>query len=352
MASQGLVQLKAGIALAFGANIGTCVTAVLAAIGKTHEAKRAATVHVLFNILGVLLWIGMIPYLVQFTQSLSPSYPELEGLERLGKEVPRQIANANTIFNLSNTIIFLGFTDLFARVATWLIPEENRKASKQLAEVQFLEADLIDTPALALEMVRFELGHLGETVKKMLTKIGPASLEKPTEVLEEISTQESRVDLLRGEILDYLARVRKLLLTNKQSRELQDLMNVTENLEYIADIISKDLVKLTYRAMDAGVIAGDTLKHIIDGLHASVLEALELSIRSVRDDDEVAAGEVLSMKKRIARLVRENLEFQATHLDLEDPNRLEVFRIEMETIDDLRRIYTLCRRIAKAQLPR
>ncbi|MES9905934.1 MAG: Na/Pi cotransporter family protein, partial [Sedimenticola sp.] len=92
MASQGFITLPAGIALAFGANVGTCVTAMLASIGKPREAVRAAMVHVFFNIAGVLLWVMFIPQLVEFVTWFSPTHPELSGIEKLGAETPRQIA--------------------------------------------------------------------------------------------------------------------------------------------------------------------------------------------------------------------------------------------------------------------
>ena len=82
MASQGFITLPAGIALAFGANIGTCITAMLAAIGKPREAVRAATVHVLFNVAGVLVWFLFIPQLADIVTLISPSHPELAGIDR------------------------------------------------------------------------------------------------------------------------------------------------------------------------------------------------------------------------------------------------------------------------------
>ena len=96
MATEGLISLPAGIALSFGANIGTCVTAILAAIGKPAEAVRAAVVHISFNIAGVLLWVMFIPQLAEFIVNISPSAAELTGKEKMAAEVPRQIANAHT----------------------------------------------------------------------------------------------------------------------------------------------------------------------------------------------------------------------------------------------------------------
>ena len=124
MASQGFISLQAGIALALGANIGTCVTAMLASIGKPREAVRAALVHVLFNVFGVLLWVGFIDQLAQFVTAFSPTRSDLSGIELLAATAPRQIANAHTMFNIVNTLVFIWFTSQFARLVEWLVPDK------------------------------------------------------------------------------------------------------------------------------------------------------------------------------------------------------------------------------------
>ncbi|MDH3629267.1 MAG: Na/Pi cotransporter family protein, partial [Acidobacteriota bacterium] len=118
-AGQGILSLPAGIALIFGANVGTCVTAILASIGRPREALRASIVHVLFNLAGVLLWLGFIDELARWVTAISPVSEELIGVERLSAETPRQIANAHTIFNVVNTTLFLGFSTQFARFVEW-----------------------------------------------------------------------------------------------------------------------------------------------------------------------------------------------------------------------------------------
>jgi phosphate:Na+ symporter len=137
MASEGLMSLPAGIALALGANIGTCVTAILASIGKPVAARQAAAAHIVFNILGVLIWLPFISLLAQFSATISPSYPELEGAARMAKEVPRQIANAHTIFNVANTVLFIWFTGALARLVQRLVPDRE-EPSLEIIKPKFI----------------------------------------------------------------------------------------------------------------------------------------------------------------------------------------------------------------------
>jgi phosphate:Na+ symporter len=139
MASQGFISLQAGIALAFGANIGTCATALLAVIGKPREAVRAAIVHLLFNVCGVLIWLPFIGFIAVWMTGISPAYPDLVGAERLAAETPRQIANAHTFFNIANTLIFIWFTTQIARLVEWLVPDKPLEEEMLIARTRFLQ---------------------------------------------------------------------------------------------------------------------------------------------------------------------------------------------------------------------
>ena len=124
MALQGLISLDAGIALALGANLGTCATAGLAAIGKPREAVRVAVAHVSFKIIGVIIIFPFIPYLADLVRDISPvAAAGVVGMEKLAVETPRQIANAHTIFNVGLAFTFLPFASWFARLCEWIVPD-------------------------------------------------------------------------------------------------------------------------------------------------------------------------------------------------------------------------------------
>ncbi len=177
MATQGLITLPAGIAIVFGAKIGTSITAILASIGKPRDAKRAAAIHVLFNVIGALIWLPFISVLANMAEWLSPVYEYLEGTERMAAEVPRQIANAATIWAIANALIFLPFSGMFARLSSRIIPE-RAVAAKAIIEPKFLDNELISFPAMALERARLELGHMAELTESMLSKVEAAFVNR------------------------------------------------------------------------------------------------------------------------------------------------------------------------------
>ncbi|MCJ7626907.1 MAG: Na/Pi cotransporter family protein, partial [Longimicrobiales bacterium] len=156
LSSEGLLTLPAGIALVLGANIGTCITALLAALGKPREAVRAATVHILFNVVGVLIWLRFIGQLADLVVWMTPEASALHGLEKVAAETPRQIANAHTVFNVVNTLLFLPFVGLLAKGAELLVPDRPL-SDEDIIQPKYLDAELIQTPSLAVDRARLEV---------------------------------------------------------------------------------------------------------------------------------------------------------------------------------------------------
>jgi phosphate:Na+ symporter len=346
MAGQGFISLPAGIALAFGANIGTCVTALLAAIGKPREAIRAATTHILFNIAGVLLWVGFIQQLAEFVTMISPVHAELAGAQRLAAETPRQIANAHTIFNIANTLIFIWFTTLIARFVEWLIPDRPLDKAIVIAP-RFLDDDLLTTPALALHHVRLEIEHMGEQVRTMLAQIMPAILHGNTAVLDEIHGIDERVDVLHAEIVTYLGQISGLELTKKQQKEFLRLMDAVNDLENIGDVIETNLVELGRRRIEKGVSISNATQNVLNGFHEVVTRAVDSAIHAVSENSLEAARSVADMKQEITTIANSAAIHESKRLVVNEPNRIEAYTIEMDITEKLQRIYYFARRMAR-----
>jgi phosphate:Na+ symporter len=352
MASEGLLALPAGIALALGANIGTAVTTAFMGIlsSKSEEAVRASVVHVVFNVLGTLIWLPLIWLLVDMAVWVSPASPQLEGAARAAAEVPRQIANANTLFNVINTLLFIGFTGWFARLAERLVPERPLEAGV-IVEPEFLDEAALAVPTVALQQVRLEVGRIGAITLGMLQDIGPALMSRNMKHVEDIARRDDEVDILEAAILAYLGKIRKGLLTDQESYEFQGLMTATDNIENLADVIETDIVALARKAANVKSASSDETREILAALYTTVTRAVELAVQAVRDNDQRAAGSVLLLKNTIRDQSENLLARKATRLDAEDPDYLNLVRLQMAFIDQMRRIYTLAKRIAKVALP-
>ncbi|MBT3203970.1 MAG: Na/Pi cotransporter family protein [Gammaproteobacteria bacterium] len=352
MASQGFITLPAGIALAFGANIGTCVTALLASIGKPREAVRAAMVHIAFNVLGVVVWIMFIDQLAAFVTSFSPTHPELSGVDRLGAETPRQIANAHTIFNIANTVIFIGFTTQFARVVEWLVPDAPLEEVNILdVRAKYLDEELLSTPSLALDRVRLEVLHMGEKVQHMLDSIMPAILSGNRKTLIDIRDQDEEVDLLYDQIIDYMGRISKGTLSNNQMQDFLQLMSAVNQLENIGDTIETNMVDLGFSRLDAGFSISEPTEKVLSDFQHVVSRSVSNAIQAVSQNNQNAAQLVIDMKQEIINLVNSATEHQAERLVAEEPNRIAAYTIEVDIMEKQRRIYSFAKSMAKSVIP-
>ena len=338
LANDGLLTLPAGIALALGANIGTCGTALIAALGKPVDAVRAATVHVMFNILGVAIWFPFIGLLARIAIAISPSG------ENPAAVLPRQIANANTMFNVLNTIFFIGFTGWFAKMATRLV--KQKEPEKALIEPKFLDPASIEIPAIALEKVRQEVGRLGDIVRAMMVDFPPERAAVTNETLSEISQLGKKVEILEGEILEFLARIRQGDLTNEQSQTHIALMSAALHFRNIANVIVNALVDVAKAAALGQLPAGTLKRTVLSECYKSVQQSVELAIECVRGAGVGVEKKTRTIVSHVRKLADDLMSQMAAGLDASDPNSLRSVRLQTIFVDGLRQISSLAKRIA------
>jgi phosphate:Na+ symporter len=349
LAMQGVISLEAGLALALGANVGTCITAALAAIGKPREAVRVAAAHVLFKVVGVLIALPLIPQIAELVRALSPpGDTALTGQALLAEVVPRQVANAHTLFNSALALLFLPLIGPFSRLVTRLVPDRPEAEEAALIEVRYLDPILLMTPALALGASRRELGRAGRRVQGMVDDVLNVMLEADQEQLDELARRDEEVDALYARVVAYLGRISQQNLTDTASAELTALMSAANNLESIGDVVETDLVSIGRRRLVDGVTVSAQTAGRLRVLHQVVSDALAKAIKAVVEDDRRAALAVIELKGDIHRLVEEVERQQALRLVADEPGRVEAYSLEIDMIDKLRHIYYHSKRIAKA----
>lgn len=347
LASQGFITLDAGIALIFGANVGTCVTAMLACIGKSVEAVRAAVSHVVFNVAGVALWFFFIPYLADGVILISPHAAEgLDAQEKLAAETPRQIANAHTIFNISNTFILIWFVVPIAKFVTWVVPKRPEKIPED-AKAIYLDELLLPTPSLALACARQEIGRLGQQSLAMVRSALRTSLKGSVGELQLLQESDSNLDRLHETIVVYLRKLSKENLSERDSSELQDFLSVANNVESIGDMIETNLVAVGIEREKVGLTIGTKTESILADLHREVCWAVENAVDAFSREDQELAQQVIDAKMRISELAARAEAHLSSRLKADDPNRLAAFRLESEIMEYMRRMYYFAKRIAK-----
>jgi phosphate:Na+ symporter len=345
MAAQGLLPLNAGIALILGSNVGTCITALLAALGKPREAAQAATVHVLFNVIGVLIWLPFIDQLAQFSTTLSPKGMGATPANQLAAVTPRQIANAHTLFNVANTLLFLPFVGLLAAAVTRLVP--NAPAAEDgRAEPVYLDDAVIKTPSLALQQARLEITRLGQIVECMLDEIQPAMLDGRRDRLEAVARMDEDVDHLHGCIIEFLGRISRGALTSDQTKELMHLMATANAVEAAGDVIETDLVSQGYQRLKAGVQVSAPTRRVIEAFHDEVAEAFHQAVTAAEKRDPELAKVVVAAKAYITDLAEDAARHHAARLVSGEDDRIHLYSIEVDMVEHLRRVFYFAKRIA------
>lgn len=347
LAGEGFISLNAGIALVMGANVGTCVTAMLSAIGKPREATRVAIAHVAFNLLGVAIFVWLIPNLADLTRLLSPAFDDLSGSARLAAETPRQIANAHTLFNVGNAFVFIWFTGPLARLSRWLVPDKKKEAPTHVIEPIYLDSYYLDTPAMALDRARLEQVRMAQRVRKMVDAIMPAIFEKSPKKLANLSKSDEEVDALHLAIIHYLGRLSQRQLVSPQMEMLSDGIAVTNYLENIGDVIETDLVGDGETLLQKDLQISESTVETLKPLQQKVRWAFGQIVSAIEDGDQERVRAVINAKKEIKLLSTQANLHLSKRLATSPGAQIEVFRIESEIVENLKRIFYLTRRIAK-----
>ena len=346
LASQGLLPLDAGIALIFGANIGTCFTAWLASIGKSVDAKRAVTVHILFNLAGVLVWFIFIPELTNVVQQISPQADELDGVARLSAETPRQIANAHSVFNVTNTFLFIWFVGPIGKLVIRIIPDRPSTGAEE-SQPKYLDPDLLSTPALALDAVRLELSRMGTRVKKVTNEALEAVTSGTAEDMRQLWKMDSRVDTIHGFILAYLNDLSRGNLEKSQSDLLHRYLASSNYMENIADMVETNLMEIGRARLRSDLIISDATIKLLNHFHQEVSLRVSQSIDALITNNHTTAKKVIGAKPIISQLSAEAEEHLSRRFSADEPQRMVAFRLETEMIEYLKRMYYFAKRIAK-----
>lgn len=346
LASGGFISLDAGIALIFGSNIGTCVTALLSSFGKPREALQASVVHVVFNIVGVLLWVAFIPQFAEFTRTISPisSQPSVSAQE--SAQIPRQIANAHTVFNIVNALVFIWFTGPLARLAEWLVPVKPESIADEI-KPRFLDDYFLEQPATALELVHKELLRLGDRVRGMLGKVLRVSTHGGLRDVELFRRLDDDVDALHGSIVAYLGRLLPQDLVAPQPQRVYEAIAIANYLENAADVMSTNIAEGVQRRLKLGASISESTEKLLQPVYSEVLLAFDNALAGLRDNDFDAALSAVNSKSNVNQLADHVCTHLAHRLAAREPYRVPLFQIETDIVENLKRINTLTRRIGR-----
>ena len=224
-----ILGLVGAIPILLGDNIGTTITALLASLGQSRDAKRTAIAHTIFNLSGSLVFIWFVKPYAALIQAISPKGPEVE-------VISRQIANAHTLFNLTMTVVWVCLLGLMVKIVMWLIPDA-KDAKVNPLQPAFLDKKVIGKPTVALKLVAKEVLHCSGMVKNMLKDLAGLSKSEDPALVGKIKEQGQTLHSLMEAINDYLAELFSAgVLTELQATQTAKLMHVCGDVERMGEL--------------------------------------------------------------------------------------------------------------------
>ncbi len=356
LAQQGSLSLEAGIALLLGANIGTCITAVVASAGMQRAAKRVALAQVLFNVSGVLIFLPFIHLFAELVRVVSFS-AEYSDAGRVSQQVPREIANAHTMFNLFMAMFFLPFLSFFDTLLCRIIPD-NPEETRLIPAVWYLKDSALSTPALALSYAKAEVARMGTIALKMVRASmhpfvngGPGhdAVFPYLSIIKGMNMREEKLDFLETRLSEYLIKISLAGLNEQESREVFALLNIVKHIESMGDVIETLGAKLVEKKHRLKSDLSNEGKQELMEIHNLVCNEIEQLAEGLKNIDQPDMRQPHYNDEHFKQLVEAA---ELAHLK-------RVFQVEgseithdihMELINLLEQVHHYCKSIA-ASIP-
>ena len=284
LAGQGLIGINIAIPILFGENIGTTTTALVSSIGANKTAKRAAMMHFLFNLVGTIIFMTVLRWPIKaLVIYLSPT------------NVPRQIANAHTFFNILNVMIQFPFAGLLVKTVNRLIPGDD-EVEKQVSK--YLDLRIIGTPSIALGQVKKEILRMGDFVQDNLIKSRKALVDDDYGTIEPALEQEQIINQLQKEISNYLIEVSSSSLSTEQSKRINRYHHFIGDIERVGDH-AENIIELAQEKMTGNLPFTELATSELNEMFSKCQKVYELAMEAFDKRDESLAKRVLILEDEI-----------------------------------------------------
>lgn len=339
-----VIGLAGAIPILFGDNIGTTITALLASIGQSKNAKRTALAHSIFNITGSIVFLFLIPVLAKFVQFISPKGPEVE-------VISRQIANAHTTFNVVCTLVWLPLIPLMVKIVTTIVRGDDTKKVHSY-EPQYLDDKMIGQPIPAMYMVSNEINRIATSTEKMLKILKEiVSGDDKEETKSLFKKYHDAIKTLQDAIVTYISKLfTGGALTEVQAERVAGYLAIANNIDRIADRCG-DVVDIYERIGASEKILSEQAKEELAQCVTIAEELFEQAITAVATDNVDQAEQVIQDKKRMRKAQKKSTKKHLERLqeNLCDP---ELTRAYSGILLNLDRVADNCTGIAEEALDR
>lgn len=315
-----VITLEGAIGVILGANIGSCVTGLLASFRLSSSARQASYAQIIINVVGVLIFLPFIPQFAEF-------------IERTSSELPRQIANAHTIFNLSVSLALFPFVKQLAAVVKRIAPDDpvvvKEKLTKYIDEMQYA------VPSVALNEAARELMHLGDVTQEMVALSCNALLKKEPADAQKVLDMETRmVDLVAKEIEDFVNNLFRSELSMSQYNRALEIKNMTIDVERVGDM-AENIANCALNRIAGDITFTTEITQELERLSDFARSIYAQSLAAFRTDDTELALQVRKSENEFDNMYWEARERHDQRLKagMADPEAEAIFREALRLLE-------------------
>jgi len=300
LAKTGIIEFDTAVALVLGENIGTTITAYLASLGATANAKRAAFAHISIKVFGVLF---LVPFFYHYLSILNTVYPET-------MDISSRIAFAHSGFNILIISLFIGFVNPLSRFVTLLVPGRGRD---EKAHLTYLDVRMIETPIIAIQQSQDEILRMGKSVQKMFgwlrTLLWSGNSNESTE--KQIFHREQILDHIQREIVEFISKLMTGTVPQNITEEARKQLRLADEYESLSDYVVNAL-KIILRMKKNGMDLTEQGRLEILNLHDSLTAYLDFILKALSDHN----SEILSRAKTESQALRRKMKnFRGKHMN-------------------------------------
>ena len=325
LAMQGLVPLKFSVFVLFGQNIGTCLTALFSTVGAKKNSKRAAVIHLLFNLIGTGIFI-LIALLA----------PYVEWIEKLSPDPMAQIAISHIVFNIVSTVVMFPFANILVKLSCLLVPGKDDSESEM--HCKFIDDRLLNTPPFAVMQVSKEVARMAKLARDNFETSAHALINRSDKDLDKVMENEEIINYLNHHITSYLVKLNALDITDSDSDYIARVFHAINDIERVGDH-AINLAEAAQHNIGEGLKFSDPAREELNQLCGSVVTLLERSMaafdnQSLSDDE---AKELSDLEEHIDDLTLECQDSHIFRLNRKECNT-EAGMLYLNTITDFERV--------------
>lgn len=325
LAMQGLVPLKFSVFVLFGQNIGTCLTALFSTVGAKKNSKRAAVIHLLFNLIGTGIFI-LIALLT----------PYVEWIEKLSPDPMAQIAISHIVFNIVSTVVMFPFAKALVKLSCLLVPGKDDSESEM--HCKFIDDRLLNTPPFAVMQVSKEVARMAKLARDNFETSAHALINRSDKDLDKVMENEEIINYLNHHITSYLVKLNALDITDSDSDYIARVFHAINDIERVGDH-AINLAEAAQHNIGEGLKFSDPAREELNQLCSSVVTLLERSMaafdnQSLSDNE---AKELSDLEEHIDDLTLECQDSHIFRLNRKECNT-EAGMLYLNTITDFERV--------------